>query len=373
MSLFNYLPIIFIAAFILTGCQLDVFKNSHSIRLEKHGTELLQLKQSSSYPTGKVCWSPDSRILTFADSYENAIIQSTFTTDGKEITSRKIHINKDGPNQLNRLSLLAVHDSVAIVTDGIHLLLQDLFRKEKQGFFSLYPERPNSLYKRKDDRTLSSGNQWGATTLHPSKRVVLLLKKSLKSIRDEQSIELLEYNLLGSEVYTRKVNLPARLVQSIYMCNPNLLSPQITWTDTTMWINFQLYPDVFYIDREGKVIQYVPEGNHQLNQSIPSGQIQQATPQAFWPASYSIFGSIGYDPTQKLYVQWVAGPIDPPLSIRQRYLRIMNNKFIVLGEVNVTDKNKYGSTVFLMKEGIFIEAMDRESEQTIEGYRVIIN
>ena len=331
------------------------------------------MKQHSSYPSGKVFWSTDSRSLTFASSYDHVIKQSTFTPGRQEITSRKIPIDQEGPYQLNRLSLLAVHDSVAVVTDGLYLLLQNLYRTEKQVFFSLYSERPNSLYTGKEYKTLSAGNQWGTFTLHHSQRVVLLLKKSLKSIRDELYIELLVYDLKHSEVYTRKVNLPAHIVQSIYACNPNLLSPQIAWTDTTMWINFQLFPDIFKIDREGKMTQYLPQGYHQLNKSIPSDQISKATPQSFWPATYSIFGSIGYDPERKLYVQWIASPADPTSTTRQRYLRIMNSSFKVLGEVNVTNKGKYGSTVFLMKEGIFIEALDRKSEQTIEGYKIVVN
>ena len=363
----------FLAVCFICGCQENSQDVISSVEVATHKTDLFHLDEGGTYPSGRFFLSADTRTLTYASDYEKAIIQKTFSTGGKEVVSRKLILDAEGPYALNRLYALTVDDSLFAVTDGVHLLLQDLQRKDQQTIFSLYPERTNSLLQEAKPAVLTIGNQWGGFSQSPSSRLVFVVKKPIPSIRRDHSIELLVYDLNSLDTETLAVSLPGEIVEAIYACNPNLLSPQIFWSDTTIWVNFQLFPDIFRIDTSGQTIQFTPQGSHQLNDYIPKGQIEPATPQSYWPDPYPIFGSIGYDPIRQVYVQWLAGPTDPANALRQRYLRIMDKQFRVLGEIEVGDKEKYGSVIYFLMEGIFIEAMDRQREQTIAGYQVLLH
>lgn len=372
MQRLPYYVLFFISTFIIYGCQGNGQNGGSLVEIAEQKTDLLRLQEGQAYPSGKLFWSAHSRELTHANSYDRAVMQTVFSSRGSEEATRRIAVDQDGAQRLQRLSLLVANDSVAVLTDGILMLLQNLQDEVIQEFYSLYPERGNSLYKGKDQYVLSTGNQWGATTQSTSNRVVFWAKKPISLIRKQGSIELVSFDLNLLEVETMEVHLPVEMVESIYACNPNLFSPQISWTDSVIWVNFQLFPDIFKIDLQGRVAQYTPKGKYRLNEYIPKGQIEQATPQSFWPDPYTIFGSVGYDPTRDVYVQWLAGPAYPPGSTRQRYLRIMDKQFGVLGEVPLGSNEKHGSVIYFLKEGIFIEAMDRELEQTIAGYQVLL-
>ncbi|NRB64909.1 MAG: hypothetical protein HRU40_18125 [Saprospiraceae bacterium] len=362
----KHLNIIYLSILLLgfSNCQIENELSSEKFSFSEECSHLYT-STVLSFVSNKMTSKLDGGVWLL---FEDGITLTSFGEQSEVI--EQIDFNKNDVRFLPEFSkLLAVTKDKIAIGNNRHTMILNRSDGSVDRLIDLYSDKKNSLSLRTAYKELASGNSWPQHVREGNSKIVYFQRDY--SFRSTGEFKFVVLDIGDNSQQELTVNIPIQEVNLISSINSNLLTPQFSWSDHFLFINFMISDSVFIINLETELTE-------EIKLSIPGHWVPstqnfvKADASNYFPSRYPLVSTFAHWEEHNKYAVFIASPktINGGSFFESRTFKmhLIDEHSLNVSKVNVPEES---GGLYQINSELYLKCSNQESEEEYLGLKLL--